>query len=58
MLPEKTIVVESVEGDSVGSGLISPAPMLSVLGKESYSFRESNCDFFGIISSICGASRG
>ena len=57
MLPEKSIVVESVYRDSIRAGFISRTLNCDRYERP-YSFSRSSCDFFGIISSICGASRG
>jgi hypothetical protein len=57
VLPEKSIVVESVKRDSIRAGFISRTLQCNRYERP-YSFSRSNCDFFGIISSICGASRG
>lgn len=57
MLPEERFIVESVKGDPVRSLRVSDRTTISNLPL-SYSFSRSSCDFFGIISSICGASNG
>lgn len=63
MLPEKRSGVEGIKRDPV-------RPVMKCQESQSietscrsglggiYSFNRSSCDFLGIISSICGASRG
>lgn len=56
MLPKERVVVKSVQRDSVGSSKVSLSATSS--SDCSHSFSRSSCDFFGIISSMCGARSG
>ena len=56
VLPEERLVVQSIERYSVGAHTISNGRETETAAAHSLS--RSNCDFFGMISSICGASKG
>lgn len=58
MLPEERFIVESVEGDPVRSLTVSLSDESYANCRFPYSFSRSSCDFFGMISSMCGASNG
>ena len=57
VLPEERGIVEGIEGDPIRTNAISNLSTRCYY-RQPYSFNRSSCDFFGIISSICGASRG
>lgn len=58
VLPEERIIVEGVERYSVRAGRVSSPRIPATLSACSHSFSRSNWPFFGIISSMCGASSG
>ena len=71
VLPEERAAVEGVDGDAVGSvrAHINMRGSKSAVGGKTadrlsqgsfmaYSFSRSSCDFFGMISSMCGSRSG
>ena len=58
VLPEQWLVIQSIEGDAVWSGRISGAMLEIAATRWAHNFNKSNWDFLGIISSMCGASKG